>query len=149
MRIRTLFFVITGVAAFGFVPVAGVARQEGVGAKLSEAGQAIKKEARKVTDAVAREFDKVRNDVGKLGLPHRVYTRIHWDKSLHDAKIEVHHFKGGVVLLRGNVPNVAAKKRAVDLAMETVDVTEVIDELTPLVSTDPASKPIRPAASVR
>ena len=115
MRIRTALFVTAGVAVCGILPVVGFARQEGVGAKvgekLSEAGQAVRNEARKVTDAVSKEFDKVRSDVGKLGIHHRVYTRIHWDKSLHGSKIEVHLFKGGVVLLRGIVPNTEAKKR--------------------------------------
>ena len=33
--------------------------------------------------------------------------------------------------------------------METVDVTEVIDELTPLVKTDPTAKPVQSAPSGR
>ena len=149
MRSWKTLLVIAGVALCGVVPMAGLAQQEGVGAKvgekLSQAGQTIKGEARKVTDAVSKEFDKVRADVGKLGIHHRVYSRIHWDKQLHDSKIEVHLFKGGVVVLRGTVPNQGAANHALALAMETVDVTEVVNELVPAVKTNVPTKPGQPA----
>ena len=75
-----------------------------VGKKLDQVGQGIKLEAGRVTSGVAQEFEVVRSDVQKLPLHHRVYSRIHWDKMLHDAKIQVHMLRDGVVLLRGTVP---------------------------------------------
>jgi osmotically-inducible protein OsmY len=111
-----------------------------VGEKLGGVGQGIKAEAQQVSSGVARRFDGVKADVNKMPIHHRVYSRIHWDTSLHDAKIEVHMLRNGVVLLRGSVPTEAAKKRAVELAMGTVDVTEVHDELTlPATATPPKS----------
>jgi osmotically-inducible protein OsmY len=144
MRMRTKILVVAGTTLCGMLPLVGFAKQEGVGQKVSDklnqAGQAIKKETRKVTDAISKEFDKVKADVGRMGIHHRVYSRIHWDKALHSSKIEVHVFKGGAVLLRGTVPDAAAKARAVALANDTVDVTEVTDELSPLASADTAGK---------
>jgi hypothetical protein len=101
-----------------------------VGEKIGEVGQGIKAEAKQVSSGVARRFDAVKGDVHKMPTQHRVYSRLHWDKSLHEAKVEVHMLRDGVVLLKGTVPTEAARTRAVDLAMATVDVIEVYDELT-------------------
>jgi len=73
--------------------------------------------------------------VNRMNAPARVYSRLHWDRSLNSAKIEVHPIKGGGVLLRGTVADEAARERAVGLARDTMDVSEVIDELNVLVST--------------
>jgi hyperosmotically inducible protein len=153
MRFRMTMLAMAVVVVLGVGSLAGFAQQDTVtgkiGQKLSEAGQVIKNEARTVTESVAKEFDKVRTDVNRMELHNRVYSRIHWDKALHDSKINVHMFKGGVVLLRGTVPDSEAKKRAVALATETMDVTEVIDDLTPLVKSEPKPKVAAPGGGVR
>jgi osmotically-inducible protein OsmY len=75
-----------------------------------------------------------------------VYGRLHWDKALSDASIEL-SVSSGVVTLRGAVPDTAAKAKAVTLAAETVGVTQVIDEL--MVSLAPRTVPATtPATAV-
>ncbi|MGP0063166.1 MAG: BON domain-containing protein [Isosphaeraceae bacterium] len=115
-----------------------------VGKKLDQVGQGIKLEAGRVTSGVAQEFEVVRSDVQKLPLHHRVYSRIHWDKMLHDAKIQVHMLRDGVVLLRGTVPTEAARRHAVDLTKDSVGVKAVINELT-IPSKVAAAQPAAPA----
>jgi hypothetical protein len=143
MRFRTTMLVAATLLAVGLLGVVGFAQQPGlagkVGEKLDEVGRGIMDETRKVTDAVSRRFDTVRADVNRMGTHHRVYARLHWDKTLNGSRIEVHMIRGGGVVLRGTVPDVAAKRLAVTLAASTVDVTEVVDELTPLASPPPSS----------
>lgn len=101
----------------------------GIKSEVRQVGQGIKAEARQVSDGVARKFEGVRSEVHKMPTHHRVYSRLHWDKALHDTKVEVHMLRDGVVVLKGNVPTEAVRKHAVDLARETVDVLDVIDDL--------------------
>ncbi len=116
------------------------AEAQQVGEKLGEVGQGIKSEARQVTGGVARRFEAVKADVHKMPMHHRVYSRLHWDKSLHDSTIEVHMLRDGVVLLRGTVPSEEARKHALDLSMGTAGVNEVYDELK-LAGSVPPTKP--------
>jgi hyperosmotically inducible periplasmic protein len=143
MRFRTTMLVAATLLAAGYLGVAGFAQEPGfagkVGEKLDEVGRGIMDETRKVTDAVGRRFDTVRSDVNRMGTHHRVYARLHWDKALNSSRIEVHLIRGGGVLLRGTVPDVAAKRHAVALAASTVDVTQVVDELTPLAPPVPST----------
>ena len=127
----TIAFAITaGVAARG--QGTGVATK--FAEKLDEVG-------RGVTRTVKVGFETVRNEVNRMGLHPRVYSRIHWDKTLTGSKIEVKILRDGVVQLKGTVADPEAKRRAAVLASETVGVTEVIDELVPLIreSVSPAS----------
>jgi osmotically-inducible protein OsmY len=102
---------------------------ERIGHKLDDVGRGVKDGVRDVGDVVRKRFEAVQADVQRMGIHSRVYARLHWDKSLNSSKIEVHMLRGGVVLLRGMVPDAEARKKAVALATETVDVTEVVDEL--------------------
>lgn len=111
----------------------GVAEQ--IGEKIDSVGRGIVRGAQEVTDSVRKRFEVVRTDVSRMGVHSRVYSRIHWDKTLQGARIEVHMLRDGVVLLRGTVPDAAAKAHAVGLARDTFDVTGVVDELEPLVPT--------------
>ena len=86
-----------------------------------------------MTDSVRKRFEVVRTDVSRMGVHPRVYSRIHWDKSLQGSRIEVHMLRDGVVLLRGTVPDAAAKSRAIELARDTIDVTGIVDELETVV----------------
>jgi osmotically-inducible protein OsmY len=111
----------------------GVAQQTGVaeqiGEKLDSFGRGIVRGAQDVTETVRKKFEVVRTDVGRMGVHPRVYSRIHWDKTLQGSRIEVHMLRDGVVLLRGTVPDAAAKAHAIELARDTIDVTGVVDEL--------------------
>lgn len=121
---------------------------ERAGQAIDGVGRGVRREAFVVTDAIRRRFETVRADVHRMGNNSRVYSRIHWDRTLHGSKIEVHMLRDGSVLLRGTVPDVAARDRAVAIARDTVDVPAVVDELTvlnpPVVVPAPA---IAPAAT--
>jgi len=96
---------------------------ERAGQALDNAGRNIR---RGVESAVARGEAAVR-ETDVLG---RVYGRLHWDKKLTDAVIEINVAADGATTLRGAVADAAAKKRAVILARDTVGVTTVVDQLT-------------------
>lgn len=132
------------VAALGFLTATGTA-QEGVvekaGRSLDEVGRGIKRGVLDLSEGFRSRFEAVRADVNRMGIPNRVYSRIHWDKSLQSSRIEVHVLRDGSVLLRGTVPDTAAKERAVALARDTVDVTGVIDELTSLLPPEETPTP--------
>jgi osmotically-inducible protein OsmY len=120
------------VAVVGILAGTGLAQQgvvERAGQKLDEVGRGIRRGAVEVSEAVRKRFDVVRTDVQRMGTSSRVYSRIHWDRALHDSKIEVHVLRDGSVLLRGMVPDAQAKQRAIALAKDTVDVSAVVDEL--------------------
>jgi hyperosmotically inducible protein len=96
---------------------------ERAGEALDNAGRNIR---RGVEGAVARGQAAAR----EMSVFERVYARIHWDKKLTDAVIELEVQSDGTTTLRGAVADAAAKKRAVILARDTVGVTTVVDELS-------------------
>lgn len=116
---------------------------EKVGQTLGGVGKGVRRETQAVGEAVRKRFDTVRGEVQVMGVASRVYCRLHWDAALHTSRIEVHQVRRGAVLLRGTVPDVAARDRAIALARDTVDVTEVIDELAPLSGSAAAPVPAR------
>ena len=77
-----------------------------------------------------------------MGVQSRVYSRLHWDKDLNDAKIDL-EFKDGTATLRGTVKTVKAKAKAVELARDTVGVDRVVDQLT--IEPDPPGDRADPA----
>jgi hypothetical protein len=118
----------------------GVAEQ--VGEKLDEFGRAIRDGFEKAGETVVGGINKTgetvrdglvkaRDSVQGMGIYSRVYSRIHWDKTLHATNIML-RAEGGVITLRGVVANDAAKTRAISLAADTVGVTRVINQLTVL-----------------
>jgi hypothetical protein len=117
---------------------------ERAGQAIDGVGRGVRREAFVVTDAIRRRFDAVRTDVHRMGNHSRVYSRIHWDRTLHGSKIEVHMLRDGSVLLRGTVPDIQAKDRAVALARDTVAVPAVVDELTVLNPPAVVPVPTRP-----
>jgi hypothetical protein len=60
----------------------------------------------------------------------RVRTRLSLDKGLANAAIEV-EVESDVVTLRGDAPDLASRRRAVELAEGTIGVGQVVDELGP------------------
>ena len=84
---------------------------------------------RKAGDAAREQFAKARTSVHNMGVESRVYGRIHWDKALNDASIELTATDDGVITLNGTVADAKAKTRAVDLTRETVGVSKVVDQL--------------------
>ena len=116
---------IAGVAA----GQAGQGPAERLGEKLDGAGRAVKQGVRDVAQEVREGFAKTRTSVHNMGIEARVYGRLHWDKDLTGALIELQTGADGVVSLRGSVADANAKQKAVALARETVGVTRVIDQL--------------------
>ena len=101
----------------------GVAERVGNG--LDNAGRGIK-------HGIQNAFAKTQNAVHNQDVLSRVYSRIHWDKTLVGSTLELEVLDGGTAVLRGGVPDAASKQRAIILARDTVGVTQVVDQLTVL-----------------
>ena len=123
------------------VPVATSLAQQGpiqrVGQALDNAGKNIRRE---VEGGVAR----AEMSVQERDLLARVYHRVHWDKTLVNTPLEFQVQADGTVILRGAVADEAAKKKAADLAINTVGVTKVVDEMVIAqnVIITPAARPV-------
>jgi hyperosmotically inducible protein len=122
--------------------------QEGVATKaaekLDEVGRAIKKgflraeetvrdELNKTGETVREGFTKTRESVQSMGIPSRVYGRLHWDKEFYSISLFV-KAEGGRVTVRGILPDDASKAKAIALVKDTVGVTHVIDQISVLSS---------------
>ena len=59
----------------------------------------------------------------------RVAVRLHWDKALADADIQVQAAGPGAVRLQGTVADAAQQQRAKELAESTQGVEQVVNEL--------------------
>jgi hyperosmotically inducible protein len=116
---------------------------EKAGEKLDEAGRVIKRGLQNAGETVREGFAKTREAVHGMGVESRVYGRLHWDKALTASTLDLDVKAGGILTLRGAVPDAAAKAQAVALARDTVGVTQVIDQLTilPPPRTLPATPP--------
>jgi osmotically-inducible protein OsmY len=79
-------------------------------------------------DQLTTGWQAVRTSWDELALDARVAARIRWDKGLEDVSVQVRG-SGGVVELRGTVPSLAQRRRAVELAETTVGVEKVVDEI--------------------
>jgi hyperosmotically inducible periplasmic protein len=110
-------------------PPPGQGAAEKAGERLDEAAQKIKRGLGEVAEDLRARFRRTRESVQSMGVEARVYGRIHWDKALADAPIELDVSTDGVATLRGSVADAAAKAKAVALARDTVGVTQVVDEL--------------------
>ncbi len=141
MRSRKTIAGVLGLVLAGSIAgtVLGHGVVEKAGEKLDDVGRSIKKGAVEVGDAVRKRFDGVRGEVLRMGVHNRVYSRLHWDKTLNTSKLEVHLLKDGEVLLRGYVADEAAHEHAVALTRDTVGVTGVVDELVPLLKPTPSA----------
>jgi len=101
-----------------------------VGEKVQEALKEVKKGAQDVSESVREQFAKVRASVHNMEIEARIYSRLHWDKALNAATIDLEVHSGGIVTLRGAVADAGARQKAVALARDTVGVSQVIDQLT-------------------
>ena len=57
----------------------------------------------KTGETVREGFTKTRETVQGMGIPSRVYGRLHWDKEFHSISLFV-KAEGGTVTVRGIVP---------------------------------------------
>jgi hypothetical protein len=97
-------------------------------------GRRIDRGLEKLTEEVREAWAKARKQVDQLGVQGRVYGRLRWDKALADQPIDVDIDKQSTdeestVILTGRVPNKDARKKALQLAQDTVGVRDVIDRL--------------------
>jgi osmotically-inducible protein OsmY len=106
--------------------------------KASSAVNAVKKGVASAEETVKEKYAAAKTAVHNMEVQHRVYARLHWDKVLNASKFEVSMDKG-VATLTGAVADPKAKAKAVELAADTVGVTQVIDQLT--VQTSAATRP--------
>lgn len=93
-------------------------------------GERLDNALRDASDALRDRFTQARTSVNNMGIEARVYGRLHWDKALQEAMIELEVREGGVTTLRGAVRDAAAKAKAIELASDTVGVTRVVDQLS-------------------
>lgn len=100
---------------------------DGVGEQI---GKKVDKGVNAVVSGLQKEWALARQSIEKMGVQGRVYGRLHWDKSLESSALEVEIRDGKVAVLKGRVPTIEAKQRAVELARDTVGVNSVMDELT-------------------
>ncbi len=94
-------------------------------------GDKIDRGVRDVESKLRESWGDIKRGTHRMTVQGRVYARLYWDKSLADANLKIEARDGGVVVLKGTVPNREAKRRAVELAQSTVGVNETVDELTP------------------
>ena len=115
------------------------------GRKLDEAGRKIRRGLEKGIDsargAVRETFAQTQDRVHEMSVEARVYGRLHWDKMLTSSSLELSAEARGIVTLRGTVPSKEARERAVQLTMDTVGVTRVIDQLNVQAAPGANAKP--------
>jgi osmotically-inducible protein OsmY len=64
-----------------------------------------------------------------MGLQGRVYGRLHWDKALEGASLDITIRDTTTVVLTGSVSSEAAKSKAEQLARDTTGVGNVVNQL--------------------
>jgi hyperosmotically inducible protein len=112
---------------------------ERVGGKVDSAVESIKKGVNSAGEAIRDQWEKARISVHNMGVSARVYGRLHWDKALYNAKVDVEVQKDGVAVLTGTVGDPLARAKAVELTRDTVGVSKVVDRLTVLTTTTGAT----------
>jgi osmotically-inducible protein OsmY len=101
--------------------------QPGTAAQL---GEKIDRGLSQLGKEISQAWGEVRQGVEKMGVQGRVYGRLHWDKTLEGAALDIDVRDKQVVVLRGKVASAAAKQKAEQLASDTIGVSSVVNELT-------------------
>ncbi len=104
-----------------------LAAQDGIGQRI---GQSIDQGLSRLQGEVQEGWKALKQTVDRLGVEGRVYSRLRWDKEVATSMIDVDATEAGVVTLKGQVRDPAAKQKAVRLAGDTVGVNRVVDQLT-------------------
>lgn len=107
--------------------------QEGVGKrvgeKVDEAVEGIKRGISSASEQARQRFAQIKQSVRNMGVEARIYSRLHWDKDLADAPLDLEVRDGGTAIVRGTVRTQEARQKAIRLANDTVGVVKVEDEL--------------------
>ncbi len=101
--------------------------QDGLGERI---GQSIDQGLNRLQGEIQEGWESLKQTVDRLGIEGRVYSRLRWDKEVATATLKVKSTDDGIVTLEGQVATIAAKKKAMKLADDTVGVTRVIDRLS-------------------
>jgi len=92
-------------------------------------GEQIDRGLNQIGTELSQAWAEARKSVEKMGVQGRVYGRLHWDKALEGANLEIGVREGNVVVLSGTVTNAAAKVKAEQIARDTIGVNNVVNEL--------------------
>jgi osmotically-inducible protein OsmY len=115
------------------VPVLGVAGWSGLGRdRQRQVHGAVRKITQGVQDASATVQDKfaeAQTSARNVGLEQQIEARLHSEKTLDAEKIELHVEDESTAILKGLVPDAAAKEKAVALTRDTRGVLQVVDHL--------------------
>jgi hyperosmotically inducible protein len=103
------------------------ANPPGVGERV---GETVDRGLTNIGNRLRKTWADFRKSVDELSVQGRVYGRLHWDKAIGSAPIEITVQNENIVTLSGSVPNEAARHTAVSLANDTVGVRQVVDHLT-------------------
>lgn len=100
--------------------------------RLARVGRKVVARLETLTDNADGKLTKglqaLRGEWEEAPVEGRVAARLRWDRDLATLRIEVSS-EGGVVTLRGTVPDLAQRRRAVELAESTTGVRQVVDAL--------------------
>lgn len=96
---------------------------------LRRAGRALDQAGKDIRSGIETEVARGQITAQERDVLHRVGKRIDWDKQMAGSTLRLEVQPGGVVILQGSVPSIAARRRAVDLVENTTGVTSVVDQL--------------------
>ncbi|HWL74549.1 MAG TPA: BON domain-containing protein, partial [Burkholderiaceae bacterium] len=113
-------------ATTAMLPAQEQPKQEGLGQRI---GKKLDRGLNDLSKELRQGWAEIRSSVDRLGVQGRVYGRLRWDKATAGAPIEIQVEGEDVVVLSGSVPKESARKKAVELANDTVGVREVVDKL--------------------
>jgi len=102
----------------------------GTAGAAAQIGEKIDRGLSQIGAELKQGWEEMRKSVEKMGVQGRVYGRLHWDKALEGATLEINVRDAQVVVISGKVASAAAKQKAEDLARDTVGVGSVVNELT-------------------
>ena len=121
--------------------------------RIGDAVQTVTDGAQDASTNVQGKISDARTSARKVGLEQKVSDRLHGDKSLGAEKIEVTVLDEGTATLRGQVPDAAAKEKAVALARDTRGVVRVVDHVAvtppPRVFDARDPQPVTPALATK
>ena len=120
---RLLFSTVIACLLWG---AASAQQPQGTAEKI---GEKIDRGLTQIGNELSRAWTEVRKSVEAMGVQGRVYGRLHWDKALENADLDIDVRDNQVVILKGKVASPAAKQKAEQLARDTIGVTSVVNEL--------------------
>ena len=95
----------------------------------TQIGEKIDRGLSQIGAELSQAWSVVRKSVERMGVQGRVYGRLHWDKALEGANVDVSVRDNQVVVLTGHVATATAKLKAEQIANDTVGVASVVNEL--------------------